>query len=644
MLVGTICVAALLSGGHSVTASAEDAAAEAAVDEAGLIDVLESDAAWLEKQTACRRLRQIGTVKSIAALAALLPDEELSHMARYALEPMPYPEVDQALRDALAKTQGTPKAGVIISLGARRDALAVPLLAPMLTDANTDVVRAAVGALGRIATPEAANALLDFRSAAPEAVQTALAEGLLCAAERLVKDGNRDMAASICDELLAAGAPAPVRMGAFRGRAYARADQMPDFLLAALLGDEPLFRDMAAQIVAETSGDKDTRFYAEALSRAPAEAQVALLRGLADRGDPAARPAVAQTLDSTDGPVKLAAVKALGSLGGVEDVAALTALLASDDAQLAGAAKAGLAALDGDGVSPAIAAAVPNVVPAVRAQLLEVLTTRRAEQAVPLAVKVLDDSDAVARIAAMRVLALLGDTEQAPLTVAAVAKAHDSSERSAAEKALCAICSRSGDEALPIVLEAMDGASPESRVVLLRALARIGGPKVFEIILATVNDADEQVGHEAVRQLSDWPTLDAVPHLLELARSDDLGRQVLGLRGYVRLARTEPSVEKKTGMLTEAMKLAKRPQEKKLVLAAWGTLATEQSLNVLRPHLDDPPVRNEAASAIVAVAAELGKKDDENKTRALDALKAVIETCEDTGIRKSARRALARLE
>ena len=103
--VAAVCVAALLTGGLTTIASAEDAAAEAAVDEAGLIDVLESDAGWLEKQTACRGLRQIGTVKSIDALAALLPDEELSHMARYALEPMPYPQAGQALRDALAKRQ-----------------------------------------------------------------------------------------------------------------------------------------------------------------------------------------------------------------------------------------------------------------------------------------------------------------------------------------------------------------------------------------------------------------------------------------------------------------------------------------------------------------------------------------------------------
>ena len=91
----------LLAGGHSLVASAEDA-----LDEAKLIAVLESDAGWLEKQAACRDLRLVGTVKSVPALAELLPDEKLSHMARNALEPMPYSEAGQALRDALAETLG----------------------------------------------------------------------------------------------------------------------------------------------------------------------------------------------------------------------------------------------------------------------------------------------------------------------------------------------------------------------------------------------------------------------------------------------------------------------------------------------------------------------------------------------------------
>ena len=112
----TIYVAALLAGGHSLVASAEDA-----LDEAKLIAVLKSDAGWLEKQAACRDLRRIGTVKSVPALAELLPDETLSHMARNALEPMPYSEAGEALRDALATTTGRTKTGVITSICVRRD-------------------------------------------------------------------------------------------------------------------------------------------------------------------------------------------------------------------------------------------------------------------------------------------------------------------------------------------------------------------------------------------------------------------------------------------------------------------------------------------------------------------------------------------
>ena len=46
-------------------------------------------------------------------------------MARYALEPIPDPSVDDALRDALGKLKGRLLVGVIGSLGVRRDAKAV---------------------------------------------------------------------------------------------------------------------------------------------------------------------------------------------------------------------------------------------------------------------------------------------------------------------------------------------------------------------------------------------------------------------------------------------------------------------------------------------------------------------------------------
>src|SRR6266566_4130637 len=54
-----------------------------------LIRVLMSDASAQAKDAACAQLKRIGTASSVPALSALLLDENLSHSARYALEPMP---------------------------------------------------------------------------------------------------------------------------------------------------------------------------------------------------------------------------------------------------------------------------------------------------------------------------------------------------------------------------------------------------------------------------------------------------------------------------------------------------------------------------------------------------------------------------
>src|SRR5689334_14093880 len=84
-----------------------------------LIAVLKSDASRKEKVDACRQLAVIGTKEAVAALAALLANEQMNHMARYALETIPDPSVDEALRAALGQLQGRPLVGVIGSIGVR---------------------------------------------------------------------------------------------------------------------------------------------------------------------------------------------------------------------------------------------------------------------------------------------------------------------------------------------------------------------------------------------------------------------------------------------------------------------------------------------------------------------------------------------
>jgi HEAT repeat protein len=646
-----VAIALLFAASAFVFVNPTPARAQEAVDEAAFINVLKSDASWLEKQTVCRALRVRGTEASVPALAALLPDEKLSQLARFALEGMQYPEAGKALRDAIAVTEGAPRMGVIISLGARRDQEAAPLIIPFLLDKSLrdgdaialDTAKAAAGALGRIASPIAVSALLDARRYAPKSVIPAVAEGLLAAGDYLTREDKGEKAAAIYEELLKSRWAEYVQAGAFHGLAFAEPDKAPKRVADALDGKDPLFRDIASRIVAETSGEETTLFYSNLLKKLPEGGQSALLRGLASRKDPAARPAVVAVLTHAKPEGELAVVKALSALGNAQDVPALAKRAGSTDDALAKAASATLVALQGDDVTAAIESAFPVSSAASRAKLLDILSTRRSEKTAQLAESVINDEDAALRTAGLRALVSVGAKEQVPAVIAALAKIADAGERTAAEKALGAMCSRSSADTEPLLLDALNGAGTGTKIALLRTLARLGGPKALDAVLAGISDADADASGESVRLLADWETLDAAPRLLELAKGEDLTQQVLALRGYVRLAGTEQSVEQRSKMLADAMTLVRRPDEKKLVVGAYGAMPTQESLDVLRSCFEDAAVQNEAASGIIAVASELGKNAD-LKPKAIEALKAVIEKAADPGIRDNASKALAGLQ
>ena len=161
-----------------------------AATEQDLIAVLQSNAGVVEKCAACQQLRICGTAQSVAALAAVLGDERVGHAARYALEGMPYAEASAALREAIGKTSGAVKAGLIDSAGRRRDTAATPLLVPLLSDADTTIATAAASALGWIGDEAAAAALIAARDSRNPEVRTAVLDALLRCAEARLDQGD----------------------------------------------------------------------------------------------------------------------------------------------------------------------------------------------------------------------------------------------------------------------------------------------------------------------------------------------------------------------------------------------------------------------------------------------------------------------
>ena len=189
--------------------------------ESRLAPVLKSGAPRAAKDFVCRKLALVGSAQSVPALAELLANEELSHMARYALERIPGPEADRALRDALPRIQGKRKVGVLDTLGVRKDSGSTARLAALVNATDAEVAAAAARALGQIGNSEAAKALEAYRKGAPTEFQNVAAAACLRCAERLVESGKRDEAVAMLRPLAAQEQPANVRLAAKRALSVA---------------------------------------------------------------------------------------------------------------------------------------------------------------------------------------------------------------------------------------------------------------------------------------------------------------------------------------------------------------------------------------------------------------------------------------
>jgi len=197
--------------------SATSASRKVVEDEGKLIEVLKKpDASRKDKADALRVLGRVGTRECVPVVVPLLGDDDFSHMARYALEPIPDPSVDVALRDAVGKVKGRNLIGVIGSLGVRRDPKAVAVLTPRLLDAEAGVSQATARALGFIGTVEASQALEAALPKLKEADRAAAFEGLFRCAEALVVQGQRGCATSIYEGVTKAKPPDSIREDASR--------------------------------------------------------------------------------------------------------------------------------------------------------------------------------------------------------------------------------------------------------------------------------------------------------------------------------------------------------------------------------------------------------------------------------------------
>jgi HEAT repeat protein len=334
----------------------------------------------------------------------------------------------------------------------------------------------------------------------------------------------------------------------------------------------------------------------------------------------------------------------------VSSVPVLLDAATDSDTELSQAAKTTLARLPGKDVDADVLGRLSQATGKTRQVLIELVGQRRIDGALPAIMPGLNDADAGVRGAAVQAVGILGGDKEAGDLVKLLQKAQNASERADIEKALLAVSGRAGATCVQYLLPLMQSGESAVRMIGLHGLAVAGGPDALAAVKSAVNDKEEAVQDEAVRTLSTWPNnwpgdASVAEPLLSLAKSGrKLAHQVLGLRGYLQYVRgdTKLSGDEKVAKVSELLTLIKRPEEKRLAIAAVGTTSTTGSLELLTTLAADPAVTEEACSAVVGVAGKGLQGLPKEQCR--KALQMVVEKSKDNATKKKAGELLKKVQ
>ena len=626
-------------------------AAGQAKTEQQLIDVLKSSATLQEKDAACAELKRVGTALAVPALAGLLADEGLSHSARYALESLPAPEAGLALIEALDRTRGLVKTGIVHSIGRRRDIRAVPSLSRLLADPDDTVAGSAATALGRMGGATTIQSLFAALPAPDgSARRAAILDGLLAAANQELADGRRNDASFVFSRLSTIAAPAAVRAAAYRGMiATADPGRAVELVRAALAGRDGALQMAALEMSRGLNSPETTRVLCESVVKAAPPLKAALIEALRQRGDPAAAPLLAAMVTSTDETVRVAAVAGLGELGDSTAVPLLLEAAGSSSEVESRAGRQALLVLKRGDVMKALISQLTTGKPATRMEAARALAGRGDKSASASLIAATRVNQDPVRGASFTALGQLAEPQDIPTLVVLVVEAKDDAARDQARDALSAACLRlqSGGvrvDAKPIV-DGIAGAGPQARGALLQAGSVLADERLRAALRSALSDPDKDVREAAARALCETRDPGLLPDLLNFAKtSAGPAQRVPAVRGYVRLVADTENVLLSPAERVKALKEilpAARAEEKWAILAGLAKLPDSGALGLALTMLDDPATRAEAVQAVTQIASGLAPSHREHARMALEKVLAVAS---EPGQREAALAALKQID
>lgn len=348
--------------------------------------------------------------------------------------------------------------------------------------------------------------------------------------------------------------------------------------------------------------------------------QVAILDCLADIGDPVGVKAIVEAAQNGGWALRLAAIRILGRVGDSSAVPVLVAA-AAEGGELAQAAADSLIQLPGSDVDSALVQALQTSQGPARVALLRAAGDRLVTAALPIAIADMNSSDPSIRAAAIEAVGMLVPLEQLDVLIRRLVNPQSADEGVAVRAALISACSRMPDldAAADKLMAFWNSASPDARLAIVEVLGAMGGSRALTILGRLGKEGDDAIQDAVTRVLGEWMSPSAGPVLLDLAKTGNPKYRIRALRGYIRIARQlDVPLDDRIAMCSQALRVATRGEEKRLVLEVLRRYPTAEGLQLAVGLLSENELKAEAADSAVQIAEKLPKADAPIVARAMD--------------------------
>jgi HEAT repeat protein len=524
----------------------------------------------------CGLLQIVGTAQAVPILGDLLAFADRRDAAREALTAIPVPEAGKALREAYAPDSPEEwRQALCLSYGARADAAAVGHLATELEVYTGITPPTALAALGQIGTPEAVGILQGVDRPLWQAERD---QALLRCAENLLEIGATNGARTVFSRL--ASSPLPwIAAGATRGLVLTSPTaERPTLVVTMLRANVPAQRRMGAELAHGLTQPDELMVLVDALGSLDPEAQKMVLDALRpDAPLPLAVPRLLSLLDRAATDVRAEVVAALGRVGDADVVPAL--LHETEVGANAGEAVNALRNLAAPGVDAALLATLRDRnAEGQRITAATLLGERRTEGSLPVLMACALEGNADLSLACTESVAELAGPEDLDSLLELLGGLREPRSAQLVARTMVDLGAAHDheDRVRETMTQELAALHPVPRTAVLGVLPRLAAPAVLDAVVSQLTGQTQEITTAAVRALADWPSLDALPQLLELAETtDDTVTHVLAIRACVRLVNAHPSLanEKREQVLKAALATARRDEERALLESALEALA-----------------------------------------------------------------------